>query len=507
MPIRQLTPILVLVVLVLILPGCGKSGSGSSAGGGLVPEDAAVYGTVTLDPEGDQESAVRDIAARFPGGDDVDVEIEKGLSEVLREGGLDYGDDVKPWIGENATFFVSGVREDEADAAVVVEATDEDAARAAFEKAGSGGKGEQRSYEGTDYLFDEVAFGVVEGHAVIGTEPALKAVVDTAESGDSIEDVERVEEALDRLPDDTLGSVYFDGRKLLSAIGPEGALLAPFVQVFDEPYVVGLSAESDAVVLDTTLPAALSPLAAPLLFGSGTDAVLDLPVDSFYAAGQPEVGKSISSLVDLFAPAAGGRERIDQQVRAETGLDLDKDILAWMGDLGAFASGTSVEELRAGAVIETKDPGTSGRAIEVLERLARREADPDTKVGPLTLSGGGDGFTVKSPELPHPVHVVQRGERVAIAIGDESAQSLLEPGDTLGEDAGFNDAAERLGDGFEVANFLDVAPILELVDSEGESSDPGYQEAKPYLEPFARLVAGTRKDGDVVLSRTRIEFR
>jgi len=503
---RQLTPILVLVVLVLILSGCGDSGSGAPAAG-LVPEDAAVYGTVTLDPKGDQESAVRDIAARFPGGDDLDAQIEKGLSEALREGGLDYGEDVKPWIGEDATFFVSGVREDDADAAVVVEATDEDAARGAFEKAGSG-KAKERSYEGTDYLLEEeTAFGVVEGHAVIGTEAALKAAVDTAESGDSIEDVERVDEALGRLPDDTLASVYFDGRKLLSALGPEGALLAPFVEVFDEPYVLGLSAESDAVVLDTTLPAALSAFAAPLLFGSGTDAVLDLPVDSFYAAGQPEVGKSISSLVDLFAAAAGGRERIDQQVRAETGLDLDKDILGWMGDLGAFASGTSLEELGAGAVIETKDPGTSRRTVEVLGRLARREADADTTVGPLTLSGGGDGFSLESPELPDPVHVVQRGERVAIALGDESTQALLEPGETLGEDAGFNDAAERLGDGFEVANFLDVAPILELAESEGASADADYGEAKPYLEPFARLVAGTRKDGDVVLSRTRIEFR
>jgi len=501
------TPAAVLtLVLALIQAGCGDSGSGSPASG-LVPEGAAVYGTFTLDPKGDQESAVRDIAARFPGGDDIDAQIEKGLSEAFRESGLDYGDDVEPWIGEEAAFFVSGVREDDADAAVVVETTDEDAAQEAFEKAGPG-EAKERSYEGTDYLLrDETASGVVEGRAVIGTEAALKAAVDTAESGDSIEGVERVEEALDRLPDDPLASVYFDGRKLLSAIGPGGALLAPFVQVFDEPYVLSLSVESDAVVLDTTLPAALSAFAAPLLFGRGTDAVLDLPADSFYAAGQPEVGDTITTLVDLFAAAAGGREQIDQQVRAATGLDLEKDILAWMGDLGAFASGTSVEELGAGAVIETKDPGTSRRTIEVLGRLARREADSDATFGPLTLPGGGDGFSVESPELPKPAHVVQRGERVAIALGDESAQALLEPGDTLGEDAGFNDAAERLGDGFEVANFLDFAPILELAESEGASSDPEYGEAKPYLEPFARLVAGTRKDGDVVLSRTRVELR
>jgi hypothetical protein len=103
--------------------------------------------------------------------------------------------------------------------------------------------------------------------------------------------------------------------------------------------------------------------------------------------------------------------------------------------------------------------------------------------------------------------VVQRGERVTIALGDESAEALLEPADTLGDDPDFSDAAERLGDEFEVGNYFDIAPILELADNEGAAEDPEYQEVKPYLEPFARVVAGTKKDGDVVLSRSRVEFR
>ncbi|CAN5548638.1 hypothetical protein BH20ACT19_BH20ACT19_12480 [soil metagenome] len=49
--------------------------------------------------------------------------------------------------------------------------------------------------------------------------------------------------------------------------------------------------------------------------------------------------------------------------------------------------------------------------------------------------------------------------------------------------------------------------MLELAESAGAASDPEYEQAKPYLEPFARLVAGTKEDGDAVLSRTRIELR
>jgi hypothetical protein len=491
---------------ILVLSACGDSGSGGAASG-LVPEGAAVYGTVTLDPQGEQESAVRDIAGRFPDGDQLDEQIEKGLTETFREDGLNYAEDVKPWLGDEAAFFVSRVRENDADAAVIVETTDEDATREAFQKSGAG-KAKERSHKGTDYLLeDETAYGVVDGRAVLGTEAGFKAAVDTGDSGASIEDAERVEEALDRLPDEALASVYFDGRKLLSSLGPEGALFAPFVSAFNEPYVVGVSAESDAVVVDSTVPAALAGLAAPLFLGTGTGAVKDLPADSFFAAGQPEVGKSIGQLVRLFASAAGGQQQVEAQVRQATGLDLNDDILAWMGDLGAFASGTSLEELRAGAVIETKDPGASRRALEVLGRLARREVDPGTTVSALSLPGGGDGFTLESPEVPQPVHVAQRGERVAIALGDESAEALLEPTDTLGEDPGFTDASGRLGEGFEASNYLVFVPILELAENEGAAQDEGYQEAKPYLEPLARLVAGTRKDGDVALSRTRVEFR
>jgi hypothetical protein len=128
------------------------------------------------------------------------------------------------------------------------------------------------------------------------------------------------------------------------------------VGAFSEPYVVGLSVESDAVVVDTTLPAALVGLVGPLFFGSGTGAVQDLPADSFFAAGEAEIGESLAQLVRLFGSAAGGQQQLEDQVRQATGLDLNDDILGWMGDLGVFAGGASLEELRASAVIETKDP-------------------------------------------------------------------------------------------------------------------------------------------------------
>ena len=470
-----------------------------------------MYAEVTLDPEGSQEQAVRDIAKRFPGGENLEEQIERGLAEGLREEGLDYAKDVKPWLGDEAVFFAADVREDDADAAAVIATEDEDATLEAFKKVGEG-DARERAYEGTDYLLDdETAYGVVDGHAVIGTEGGLRAAVDASiEGGNTIGDSDRVRESFDRLPDDRLAAAYFDGRKLLSAAGPAGAVFGGLARAFQEPYVFGLSAESDAVVVDSTLPRSLTALALPLFLGSGTDAIGELPADSWFAVGQPELGRSLQAVLRLVsgAVAVGGQDELEEQLRAETGLDLNEDILAWMGDLGAFASGTSLAELRAGAVIETKEPATSRRTLTALGKLARREADPGTRVRRLSLPGGGDaGFSIESTELPEPVHVVQRGRRVAVGFGDDSAQQLLEPKETLGEDRDFEGAAERLGDGYAVGNYLELAPILELVENEGEGTDPDYQEAKPYIEPFSGLVAGTKKEGDVVLSRTRVELR
>ena len=498
------------LLAIAVLGACGNS-SGSSApeAAGIVPGDSAVYGEVVLDPEGDQQEAVEEIAGRFPGGGELDAQIAKGASEALRDSGLDYGRDVEPWVGDDAVFFVTDVREDGAEGALIVPTDDEDATRAAFEKVE--GKPKKRTYEDVDYLLaeDDAAYGVVDGNAVLGTEAGLKQAVDTAGGDQSIEDSDRANDALERL-DDPLLSVYIDARKLAGAFtGPEAAVVAPLLEGFDGASVIGISAEPDALVIDTTVPAAAAGLAAPYLgSGEGTELVSELPEDSFYAVGQAELGELLAGYFDLVerSPEAGDRA-IDDQVEAATGLDLERDILAWMGDVGGFARGTSPLEIDGGVVVVAKDPDSSRRTLEALGDLARESADSGERVAPLALPGGGDGFTVETDDIPQPIHIVQRGERVVAAYGDRAAEELLEPSRPLTENQEFTDASERLGEDYEVSNYIAAEPIIELVDGVVGPDEEGYAEAKPYLEAFSRLITGSRKEGDEVVSRTRIELR
>ena len=77
-------------------------------------------------------------------------------------------------------------------------------------------------------------------------------------------------------------------------------------------------------------------------FGEGSDLVNELPADSWLALAQPDLGKVLDYYVEAFGQSVGGRDAVAGQFQALTGLDLDRDLLGWMGDFGVFVRGTSM---------------------------------------------------------------------------------------------------------------------------------------------------------------------
>jgi hypothetical protein len=201
----------------------------------------------------------------------------------------------------------------------------------------------------------------------------------------------------------------------------------------------------------------------------------------------------------------GGRDVVEQQFTAATGLDLEKDVLAWMGDFGVFARGASVAELDGALVVETKDEAASGRFLAALERLVKGQGAQagGLEIGPLQAPGGGDGFTVAGAGIPKPVHAFQRNGRVVFAYGDAAATDAVDPSETLGDSPDFSSARDSLGD-YNVSFYVLMQPIFDLVDSTEAAADADWQKAKPYLEPLSALVAGTSGEGDDVKSAAKL---
>lgn len=497
---RILLTIIALTTAIALAAGCGRDGASSSGAAMLAPAGSLVYGEATLRPEGEQKAAIDALVAKFPGEGSAGERIRSLLDKALAESDskLSYERDVEPWLGDEAAFFVTGIRPNggDADAAVLLASDDEDATVATIEKE----EGERKTdYRGRDlYLFaqDESAGAVVDGWLLLGNPGGVKAAIDIAEGGDPIGEDEAYEQTLEDAPEDRLGFVYFNAPAFAEQLGnsPAGAAFGQFRRLFAEPVIATLDADDAGIRVEATVPESL--LAGFPIVAEGSDLAAGLPADAWLAMAQPELGKTVETYADLVAGSIGGRDVIEEQVKAATGLDLEEDVISWMGDWGAFVRGTSVAQLDGAVIVETSDEAASGRFIDALARLARKNAEPGTRIGPLALGGGGEGITWRGPGVSQPIHAFQRDGKVVFAYGDAAARDALDPAEELGDSATFAEAKDALGGDYAVSFYLAIEPILELADSAGAAADEDWQEARPYLEPLGALVGGARKDGD-----------
>jgi hypothetical protein len=500
---RILLTITALLSTLAVAAGCGNDGSSASGAASLAPAGAMIYGEATLDPSDEQQAAIDALIEKFPGegsaGERIRGLLEKAFSES--DTGLSYAKDIEPWLGDRAGFFVASLTPGaDSSAALLVATDDEGKAREAIEKAAEANDGKAASYKDHDYqAISGGAAGVVDGWVVLGGESGFKAAVDTAEGGARIEDDDAYAKALDDAPDDRLGFVYFNTPAFVKQLQKTGggASLGPFAGLFKDPVLATFNATEQGVRLEATLPESLSSV-LPILGESGGRAA-DLPADSWLALAQPDLGETISYFVDAFGGLVGGRDMLAQQLKAATGLDLDEDVISWMGDWSLFVRGESVAELSGALVVETSDEAASGRFIDGVARLLRKS---DAQV---TAADGG--VTVSSPDVPEPIHLFQRDGKVVLAYGDAAASDALDPGEKLGDTQAYKDAQEALGGDYDLSFYLGFEPILALVDSTGAGDDQGWQKVKPYLEPLGALVVGAQKDGDKLRSAFGLTVR
>ena len=500
-------PLTIVAVLsaIVVATGCGNGGSPASSGAAsLAPAGAVIYGEATLDPSDDQQAAINSLVERFPGegsaGERIRGLLEKAFSES--DSGLSYSKDIEPWLGDQAGFFVSSLNPGAGGSggALMVATDDEGTARDAIEKAARANDGKASSYKDHDYYaISGGAAGVVDGWVVLGNEGGFKAAVDTAEGGAELEDDEAYGKALRDAPDDRLGFVYFNTPAFVSQLQKSGAgaAVGPFAGLFKDPLLATFNANEHGVRLEATLPESLSS-AFPILGDSGGRAA-DLPADSWLALAQPDLGKTISYFVDAFGSLAGGRDALAQQLKAATGLDLEQDVISWMGDWSLFVRGTSVAELSGALVVETTDEAASRRFIDAVARLAGKSD--------ANLTERPGGYTLRTPSVPEPIHLFQRDGKVVLAYGDSAAADAFDPAEKLGDTQAYKDAQEALGGDYDLSFYLGFDRILALVDSTGAGDAEGWLKIKPYLEPLGALVVGTKKDGDKLRSAFGLTVR
>ncbi|MEA2492928.1 MAG: hypothetical protein QOJ29_839 [Thermoleophilaceae bacterium] len=506
-------PALCLIGLVFVAAGCGSTTAGSGTDTAkLAPPSSFVYFEANIDPTGDQETGIRSILADLPGSGPPQQRIDDLIEKAAKSdktSKIDYLKDVKPWLGDKAAVFAAQPKAGSTSPpwAILVATTDEGKAKDTITK-GTESSDRKASYRGTDYVVDKdkTAVGTIDGFFVAGSEPGLKAAVDASQD-QSLSESDRYKQAIKGATEDRVGLLYEDLGGLVQAVaGASGQSLgpaAPFIgRLFGgKPVVATIRAEEQALVIDGSfLPA--SNLFAGL--GKSTPLLDDAPGDSWLALGASDFGATLKGLVGLAASALGGEQALNQQLKSATGLDLQQDILSWIGDVAFFVSGDSKDTIGGGALIQTKDPATSKNTLTKLAALA-------AKSGGLKVSaynaGGAEGYRLESPSLPRPIIAAQAGDKVAVTYGEEAAKAALgASGSGLTDSPSFKSAADKLGAAYTPSLYVSVPPILRLAESFG-AGGASYGKAKPYLTVLDYLIAGGAESGGAAKSRTRIGFK
>lgn len=483
------------------IAGCGGGGSKAPISGPatIVPAAAPLYFESVIEPQGDQKAAVDHLAGRILGTSDPTSKVESLLDKAIGQSdpGLSYTKDIKPWLGQRAGVFFPKFAGPgrSADGVLVLEVTDPAAALAANAKSD---KAEhltesKRQYKGVDYVTTtDGATGIVRGYMVAGPEAGFKAAVDTTPTT-SLAHSARFADAVDSLPDDRLATGYLDPVRLTDELVKEGQATEAQIatarralgNTAKEPALFSSSVRDDALLVDFSVapPTPASRLGLP---GS---ALGDLPADAWLAFGFRNAGERIKRAIEQSDALGAAVAKLQKRAEGQAAIDFNRDLLSWLGDASFFIEGASKQTFQMALVLGTTDTKASEAAIHDL-------FGPITPK--LTLPGGGTGLTIPPmPQLPgRPMHVVQRDNKLVIAVGDQAGQGAFSPAKKLSDDAGFKQAGTALG-GFSAVAYFAVPRALPFIEQFVKPQDvANYQMAKPYLEKLGFAALGTKSSGD-----------
>lgn len=494
--------------VALVAAGCGGGGGDENADpASIAPKNVPLYFTAQVRPQGDQRDAVDSISKKVAGVDNPGEEIQKALDRSLRSDGLNYKDDVQPWIGRRAGVVVSDFNGNNAAAAFILATKDKDKTQEAIDKAAKKHPHDKRSYKGVKYTYDrsdQSVAGVVGNFGVLGTETEFKRVVD-ASKGSALTDNAQYK-GVSGQAKDKLAFGFVDVRSLVNGLSASGRLpagsgaaLQPLLSNSNKPVTMGLDAKSDQVTLEIAGPAAKS-----LASKRQGSVIGSLPGDAWAAVGLGDVGGSIKRAVDQFSSGGVGGgvvQALNRQLRQSTGLDLNRDIIAAIGDVGLFASGGSLLQVGGGAVITSPDRGAARRLVTKLGALITRVGRAqNVSVGRAAIPGA-KGIRILTPKLPGAINVVTAGNKLVAAYGDAATRSAIKTSRTLGNNPEFQQASQALGDGATTAAYVSFGPIAQLVSSSGNA------QAQRALNALKNAVIGGAVQGNNAVGKVIVNLK
>jgi hypothetical protein len=472
-----------LAVLAVAVPAACGSSDDVADPAAIVPARAPAYLEATIAPEGEQREDALAAGRKVLDTDDPEAK----LRELLRD--RTGGGDVEAWLGDTVAAFAVPGAKGKGEGAVIASASDPGAAQSWID--GQGGR--TQDHEGTEVrvVSDREAFALVEDQVVAGSLRAVKASIDAAE-GDSLAEAEGFEDAFDHLGgEEGIGRAYLAPRALSEAGGaanlPQGAgmlgSLATGALTATLPTAVAATfhADGEALRADVASVGGAEP-------GDPADPemVAGLTGEAWLAAGTGEIGPRLKEQLE----SLGASEAMLGMLGAQAGLDIQRDLLDWMGEGAVFALGDDPGSLGGALVVRSKDPAATRAAIGKIGGLVSRFAN-GVEAEPLRAAGVDEGITLQPPGASMGIHIAAAGDLFVVAAGDEALKEAISPSSRLGDAPDFRAAAATLGEDLQPTTYVGVGRLGALAGAAGKGSP----ELRATLERFTALVAADRGEG------------
>ncbi len=522
-----------------LLAGCGAShGAGTSESpAAVIPSTAPLYAEATVRPTGSLKSAALASGQALTQKSDPYARLVR----VLQTPGSPtpaFKHDVEPWLGPHAAIFVSSLSSADAlepmlaqgllnssvaslafpfaggaQGAIVMDTSDPSKAGAFLsgqaDRAGAHG----HSYRGISYesTASGVAFGLVHRFAVIGSEAGIKGVIDTALGGPSLAATPTYSKLVGAAPAGAIAHVYSAGGGAAAQPGA-GALLSLLsgqraANVSLVPSTSSLAVDADSV---SAGPGASG---GGLLSASsqGARALGELPGDSWLAVGLAEAGRNLGGAVtgvqELSSLGSAGPEALPAGISLKGLLQgllsplsvlgahtaqAKRDYASWMGSAGIFASGSSLLELKAAVVIESRNPALSRAAVgELAGQLHSMGASPQ----PVSIAGSEAAQSVRLSGLPLALDIAvgrsSSGQtKFVLGLGEASVSAALNPPSVLSESTSYAAAESALGEGIKPSLIVEFPVLLSVFEAVGLTEGPPLSKFVPYLRNTTTLVGG-----------------
>lgn len=481
--------LVLMLVLSALIAGCGGDDGGSATGSKddpatAIPSDAPVAVRFATDLDGDAWSK------NFAFADEVDP-ADRDLKQLLiqeldSDPEVKYTRDIKPWLGDEAMFFLTDydAAAGEPDAGFVAQITDEDAAKKFIERERDGAR--SASYSGTEYFVDENegAAGVVGGFFVFASgEDQIKAVVDAA-GGASLAEEDRFRDAMDEAPDDAAATAYADVDRTLDVLSRTGTVPADTLDLIKSApgFKAGQAATVSLVPDEETMTVEVSGPASGADPSEGPD-VEDLPGDAWFAAAGPFMGEQFAAGFEQGLGTAGGAQAT--QLLDQLGVP---EFLRQLNGFSARVGGTSVFALNGEITLEGDDAAAAKRLLDGAATQLESAGAPVTR--------SGDELRISVP--PYSITAKTEGADVKLSVGDA-------PSSKVGDGDAYKRAKDEL-DMDRASGFVDFAGVEKLVRGI-PNSDPDVQQVLQVLPKLGALIVGSEVDDGQAVSRLVLTLR